>query len=577
MRYFPKSGALGVALVQLSIALSIFLLPALVWAGHVRVGIVPWNVNGPEDVAYLSGALTDMISSRVGSSDAVQIVRKDLVAKETGGLNIKDMGGPEMVALAKKLNADFLIYGSVSVLGESVSLDAKLLEVSTGELTPLYSTGTGISSIVKLTQTLSNDALGAIRSRASTIKPDLSYTGKFKADKAGEDSVVKIKATTAPGVELPGSSVKVQANGNGDGTVEPVVVITRKTGGKTLKRRSTNIDGLFVSMTAADLDGDGTDEIFMTSSTKLIVASYGIEGLKIIKEFKSSSGVQNLFLSSGDTDSDGTEEVYLARLVRGKPASISVKYSRGSFMISEVTGLDYLLRVIDIEGEGAGLIGQGFRAKSGFFRKVIKFKKEGDAYKETGKLNLPKSVARQGISGFQIIDIDKDGTNEIVTLGKRGKLRVYKAGARGRFKEFWRSPDEYGGSLNELKEPDHAGVDESISEDAYFMPTEIKYGDFDSDGVKEIILKKNLAGGLGKYAKRVMFYDSGSLKRLSWNVALFEEEWKTRDISGYIADFIISDLDNDGIDEVTILVVESQGGLLKRDKMHSYLLSYSIQ
>ena len=360
MRYLPKSGSLGVALAQFFIILSLLFLPALAMAGHVRVAVVPWNVNGPEDVAYLSGALTDMISSRVGSSDVVEVVRKDLVAKEAGKFNIKDMGVGEGVRLAKKLDADFLIYGSVSVLGESVSLDAKLLEADSGKLTQLFSTGTGISSIVKMTQTLSKDALRAIGT--SSIKPDLSYTGKFKADEAVEDSVVKIRATTAPGVETPQERIKVQA----DGTAEPVVVITRKTGGKTLKRRSSNIDGLFVSMTTADLDGDGTPEVFMASGTTLIVATFGIEGLKIIKEFKSSSEVQNLYLSSGDTDGDGTDEVYLARLVNGKPRSLRVKYLRGSFTTSELTGLKYFLRAIVIEGKGSELIAQGYRTKGGF-------------------------------------------------------------------------------------------------------------------------------------------------------------------------------------------------------------------
>ena len=58
-------------------------------------------------------------------------------------------------------------------------------------------------------------------------------------------------------------------------------------------------------MTRADLDGDGFDEIFMTSSDKLIVATSVIEGLNIIKEFSFPVEVQNLFLSSGDSDSDG--------------------------------------------------------------------------------------------------------------------------------------------------------------------------------------------------------------------------------------------------------------------------------
>ena len=90
------------------------------------------------------------------------------------------------------------------------------------------------------------------------------------------------------------------------------------------------------------------------------------------------------------------------------------------------------------------------------------------------------------------------------------------------------------------------------------MASEIQYGDFDSDGTHDIMLKQNVAGGLGKIAKKVMFYKSGSLSRLSWNVAIFEEQWRTKEISGYIADFIISDLDGDGTNEVTMLIVENR-------------------
>jgi hypothetical protein len=539
------------------------------------VAVLPWNVNGPAEVSYLGGALTDMISSRVGSNEVVEIVRKDLVTKAAGNYDLKNIGGKEAVKLGRELNADFLLYGSVSVLGESISLDANILNVDSGEISPLYSSGLSVASVVKMAQTLSGDALKTIRFQGRLAKPDLSYTGKFKDVKKEADNVIKVKAVVAPGVELAKPADIMEVDSGGDAP-EPVVVITRKIGEKTLKRRSSNLDGFFVSMTGADLDGDGFDEIFMISDEKLLIANFGLEGLKIIKEFSFPAQEQNISLSSGDSDRDGRDEVYLARLVRGKPASLSIEYLNGSYVVND-TGLNYFLRVIEIEGEGGELLAQGFKPESGFFRKILRIKKDGKSYTENGKFDIPKSVARSGLSNFQIIDIDKDGTNEIVTLGKRGNLTVYKADANSKFKEYFRSPESYGGSLNELQRPETVGYEYSVAYDPYYMPSEIKYGDFDSDGVEEIMVKRNVAGGLGKLAKKVMFYKSGSLHRLSWNVALFEEEWKTRDISGYIADFMIADLDGDGTNEATMIVVENLGNMFKRDKMHSYLLSYSIK
>ena len=160
MSFIPKISRRYAAFTVFLTALSMLILPALSMAGHSRVAVLPWNVNGPADVSYLSGALTDMISSRVGSNEMVETVRKDLVMDAARKYDINNIGGAEAGKIGKALNADFIIYGSVSVLGDSISLDAKLLNVPSGEATPLYSTGIGISSIVKMARTISNDALG---------------------------------------------------------------------------------------------------------------------------------------------------------------------------------------------------------------------------------------------------------------------------------------------------------------------------------------------------------------------------------------------------------------------------------
>ncbi|MEE9542469.1 MAG: hypothetical protein V3V95_01645 [Thermodesulfobacteriota bacterium] len=572
-----KRSLLSSLFIGAAIFVLLLSLPDTALAAQVRVAVIPWTVNGPEDSAYLKGAMTDMLSSRIGSSDIVEIVRFDEVKRALAeDVKTGKIDEAAAIKIGKNLKADYLIYGSISVLGESVSLDASLVNIANMKSSPFYSSGEGVSSVVWMAESVSRMTLEAIGLETGTVKADLSYTGKF----ADNNEEGEIKSSKEPVIlDAEAGLGKPLPVGEGAGKKETVKVVTRTTGASILKRRSANIPGFLVSMTSADMDRDGTDEIFLVREASVIIANYGLKGLHIIQELKAPDKAQNLFVSSGDTDGDGFEEVFLARLNNGKPSSVRIDYIDGKYVVQEAPGLDRLVRAINIQGEGAKLIAQGFRIGSGFFRKIKKLKKDKDGYVEDGELNLPREVISRGLASFQIFDLDSDGSNEIVSLGNKGSLRVYKAvvGGKGEIKEYWRSPETFGGSLNELLKPDESG-DEHLgtSDDGFYINSGIEYGDFDSDGVVELMVKRNIATGLAKIAKKVRTYKSSSLHRLSWNVALMDEEWKTKVLSGYISDFVVADLDGDGTLEVTILIVELEGKILKKKNATSYLLTYSI-
>ncbi|WKZ33148.1 MAG: hypothetical protein QY316_01705 [Thermodesulfobacteriota bacterium] len=112
---------------------------------------------------FVKGAMADMLASRLGGS--LVIVRHDLVKAALPG----NKGIEEGAALeaGKKLNADLVLFGSVTVFGKSVSMDAKLLDVATGRATPFASQGTGVESIIGLTDKLSTDVLASLKPRAT--------------------------------------------------------------------------------------------------------------------------------------------------------------------------------------------------------------------------------------------------------------------------------------------------------------------------------------------------------------------------------------------------------------------------
>ena len=51
------------------------------------------------------------------------------------------------------------------------------------------------------------------------------------------------------------------------------------------------------------------------------------------------------------------------------------------------------------------------------------------------------------------------------------------------------------------------------------------------------------------------------------------ENWRTKKINGYVADYQFKDIDNDGENEVVLALVLSTGGSTEGQKRHRFLLA----
>jgi TolB-like protein len=518
-------------------------------SASTRVAVLPWHINGPADQTYLKDAITDMLQSRLGVSGAVEIVRADEVReslKSTGNRPTADASAREV---ASALKADYVLYGSLTVLGESLSLDAKLYKASGAEITPIFASGTGLGSIIEMADAVSNRALTKIYEGDGPLAAgEKTYIGRFTEDKKG---------VTAE---------------SGD-----YVVVSRKSAHTTkILWRSTNIKGFFRSMTTADTNGDGRDEVFIMSRRRIVAGLFGPAGLSVLQEMDATGAIEFISLSSADLDGDGKDEVYVAALANGVPESHLLTQADGAYRLTSPSGFARVfVRAIQTEGEGPALIAQGFTLKSGYKSKIYRLKKDGDRFKTDGKMDLPKPVIKAGLFGFQIFDIDRDSKNDVMDLSPGNNLRVFSRSGKRDWEKHWESPDFYGGSLNIIDLPE-------ASQDTTAMPMvyvngEFFWADLNRDGAGEIVITRNDPGGVfDKFSEKILYYKSGAVADVSWDVALLDENWRTPDVSGYLADFRIADLDGDGSDEITMLVVDGLGGLLKQTNAHSYLLSHGI-
>ncbi|NQU02646.1 MAG: hypothetical protein HQ589_00630, partial [Syntrophaceae bacterium] len=96
-----------------------------------RVAVLPFSVHSSEDISYVKGGIWDMLISRLSSSGKMDVIDKHKITEELGDKAKKDLTGADVYGLGKKINVDYVVWGSITKIGNSISLDGKLMDVAT--------------------------------------------------------------------------------------------------------------------------------------------------------------------------------------------------------------------------------------------------------------------------------------------------------------------------------------------------------------------------------------------------------------------------------------------------------------
>ena len=115
------------------------------------------NASGRGQDAWLSTALSEMLSTELAAGKDLRIVSSEDVARMKHELPWKDAGslaGDTAARISKDLNSDFLVLGSYAVLGESwkskLRLDVRLQEAKTGDILVEFSQAGGEDELFEL-------------------------------------------------------------------------------------------------------------------------------------------------------------------------------------------------------------------------------------------------------------------------------------------------------------------------------------------------------------------------------------------------------------------------------------------
>ncbi len=94
-----------------------------------RVAIVPFKINAEKDFTFLKEGIADMLESRLSWDDKVTVISREETKRA-----LESVEGPLNETKAReigaKLDADHVLFGSLTIFGNSMSIDGKLVDVS---------------------------------------------------------------------------------------------------------------------------------------------------------------------------------------------------------------------------------------------------------------------------------------------------------------------------------------------------------------------------------------------------------------------------------------------------------------
>lgn len=263
---------------------------------------------------------------------------------------------------------------------------------------------------------------------------------------------------------------------------------------------------------------------------------------------------QHVNLDVADINGNGTPELFVTIVQKDKAFTVVVEYREGAYQrIAEVPAF---LRVLFRPGTGTILIGRPYDAKTFFGGKTKTYVWSGSQYEADRELSLPKGLK---LYGFIYL---RTGEQHPVIAGfdDADRLVVYS-----RDTAIWKSEELYpavGAWIAKAVTTSSAVISESVAEwdrsEKVRIAGRLLAVDLDGDGKDEIIVPKNIKGTY------LPSFVNAEFVNLSWNGTRLEQRWSIADVGGPVLDYQM--LKGDGAGARILGLVQVSGGIFGKDR-----------
>ena len=493
-------------LYLLSFLTVLCLLPLVsrpLYAADKRLVIFPIDIYGDPSKAYLRQGLTSMFVSRL-SGGGIEVIGEgqywDLLSEKEKEGSISRERAEE---LARKLEADYAIFGSVTTIGEGYSLDFSILD--------LHKEKNGLTHV---SETAKEDEL--ILMTADVAHQFRSVIEGVPLPPRRRSGLASLSST--PESE-PADSLFIKGNNPASGL--------RPSGEVSIRLAVMAFD-------LGDLDGDGQIEWVILGQRELLIYKREKDTMVLKGRLKPDMGEKFLKVSVGDADGDGKAEIYLVSLY-GQIVRTSVwVWSEKFETLFREQGNVRLVKRPD--SKKPLILFQDSAIRDPFKGTISLMNYDGDH-------KLHRQEPLEGLKDAQfytlaVLDMDGDGQMEFVGLNGDSHLQVWDRTG----KSLWSGEEALGGTNNAVGE----GIDPYAWEQSLNrlpLNSRLIIMDVNGDGVKEVLAVKNIPTlpVVGKYIKNLKLYDKGLLNAYRIKGTTLVPAWTSKEM-----DRSISDIQTDG-------------------------------
>lgn len=553
----------------------LFLLVSIqpLWAkDKYTVAVFPFSVHSAENIDYVRQGIGDMLASRISVSEKLEVIARDSLRVAVNAKAGKEFTQTDVQAAGKKLNADFVVWGSITKIGSSLSIDGKMFDIDADK---------SVLDFTAQCPTM-DDVIPKINDFAQQITSRIlgAPTRTIAAPPAAQEVIV----SRPPSPQAAREAEIISGMGGGrKGTftssinpdfINAVQPLNRKTFWKS-QQFSNELRGLDIG----DVNGDGLNETVMIDPHSVLIYQKKGNAFKLIQQISGKSYDYYVSLDVADINGNGIKEIIVSSYTGLQVDSFVLEFRNGKFQ-TIASGLPWFMRVID-NGSGIPLLlGQRRGIVLPFDTPIYEIVWKDGAYSEGQKMKIPQGLS---VYGLTLDKLGSGGAEKIIALNSDDYICIFeqtdkplsKVAIFGGSSEFlWKSDDQFGGS-NTYIEPMSGGLN-ARSDDAdliHYINLRILTYDTNKDGKREIIVVKNLSSS-SRMFQRLKLFTAAEVYNLDWESMGMVENWRTKKINGYVADYQFKDIDNDGENEIVLALVLSVGGSIKD---RSVIVTYSLK
>jgi hypothetical protein len=289
-----------------------------------------------------------------------------------------------------------------------------------------------------------------------------------------------------------------------------------------------------------------------------------------VHEFMGKPSESFYSVDVADINRNGKAEIFVTNFLTSNqnPDSFVLEWN-GKTLVKILDNQRWFFRVVKVPKQGPVLLTQELFDDKVYRQDIQEMAWQGGQYAvvKEKRYNSPINVLGVAFAAFSA-----DGAETAIAYTQDERIRMFN-NADGR--EIWKSDEKYGGTslFLEFRDESDSKIGDTFVKKSVYMPQRILIADINNDGKNEVLTPKN-KDIAGRLLRSLRIYDKGYIQGFDWSELGLTPKWKTRQLPGYICDWIIGDFDNDSQDEIVCGAVKQTAPVIGTER--SYIMMMEL-